>query len=105
MITGVLKFNKHKINNNYKKLFTTKTHHLYYANDKGIINFFTFLNKSITQVTTAANGLNTPNANTVYLGGTLLQDTCIDLGTSYVLHIVKGHGLLSFWYANAGAYL
>ncbi|THU38412.1 hypothetical protein FAM09_17230 [Niastella caeni] len=45
---------------------------------------------SFGQITTAQNGLSQPNASTVQLGGTLLQHTNIDLGSSYNLGILKG---------------
>lgn len=45
---------------------------------------------SFSQITTAQNGLSQPNASTVQLGGTLLQHTSIDLGSSYNLSILKG---------------
>ncbi len=45
---------------------------------------------SFSQLTTAQNGLSQPNASTVQLGGTLLQHTNVDLGSSYNLGILKG---------------
>ena len=42
------------------------------------------------QVTTAENGLNTPNATTVQLGGSLLHSTSIDQGTGFNIHFKKG---------------
>jgi hypothetical protein len=47
-------------------------------------------------VTAATNGLNKPNDNTVGLGGTLTNNTVIDLGASYNFGINKGNaGYLS----------
>lgn len=41
------------------------------------------------QVTTAENGLYTPNATTVRLGGTLLETTNIDLGSGFNFNFMK----------------
>jgi hypothetical protein len=60
---------------------------------KKISFFFPLLiiaSSSFSQITTAQNGLSQPNASTVQLGGTLLQHTNIDLGSSYNLGILKG---------------
>ena len=45
---------------------------------------------SFSQIITALNGLSQPNTSTVQLGGSLLQHTSIDLGSSYNLSILKG---------------
>ena len=45
---------------------------------------------SSSQITTAQNGLSQPNASTVQLGGTLLQNTSIDMGSNYNLSVIKG---------------
>jgi hypothetical protein len=57
--------------------------------DKLFLLVATFLvldNTANAQVTTAENGLNTPTANTVQLGGSLLQYTTIDL-SGYEFHL------------------
>jgi hypothetical protein len=48
------------------------------------------VSSTFSQINTAQNGLSQPNASTVQLGGTLLQHTNIDLGSSYNLGILKG---------------
>ena len=53
------------------------------------------------QVTTAENGLTTPNANTVQLGGSLLQNTTIDLG-NFGFHLRGGGNAPVFSILNNG---
>src|SRR5690242_6686563 len=60
---------------------------------------FVFESSASAQITTAENGLNTPNANTVQLGGSLLQNTTIDL-SGYGLHFKNGNTPLFTFLSN-----
>src|SRR5262245_23693754 len=51
------------------------------------------------QLTTAENGLTTPNATTVQLGGSLLQNTTINLG-GFGFHLKNGNTPLFSTLAN-----